>query len=176
MAAEPPDLAGRLSCPANFARFFAENNAPVFRALLAQHMDREAAEDATAEGFARAFMNWDSVAQHPNPRAWVIRTARNAYLSWRRSWDDRRLQVHLPELATPPPDLSADPSIIKAIQGLPERQREVLVFYALGGLAPKEIAQMLEVPTGTVSSRLCRARSTLRNILGETLRQEDHDA
>jgi DNA-directed RNA polymerase specialized sigma24 family protein len=100
-------------------------------------MDREAAEDATAEAFARALVKWDSVAQHPNPRAWVIRTARNAYLSWRRSWDDRRRHIDPPELATPPPELSADPSVIKAIQGLPEHQREVLVFYARGGLAPK---------------------------------------
>jgi RNA polymerase sigma factor (sigma-70 family) len=176
MVMPPPDPSRRSSCPAEFAAFFTDNKAPVFQALLAQHMDRAAAEDATAEGFARALVNWDSVAQHPNPRAWVIRTARNAYLSWRRSWDDRRLQVDPPEPATPPPDLSADPLVIKAIQGLPERQREVLVYYALGGLAPKQIAQLLQVPTGTVSSRLCRARSTLRNILGQTLHQEDQDA
>jgi DNA-directed RNA polymerase specialized sigma24 family protein len=107
MAGPPPDPPRRPSPPAEFAAFFAENKAAVFRALLAQHMDRAAAEDATAEGFARALVNWDSVAQHPNPRAWVIRTARNAYLSWRRSWDDHRLHVDPPELATPPPELSA---------------------------------------------------------------------
>jgi RNA polymerase sigma-70 factor (ECF subfamily) len=174
MVVRPSDPAGRWA-RTDFAAFFAENKAPVFRALLAQHMDREAAEDATAEGFARALENWDSVVHHPNPRAWVIRTARNAYLSWRRSWDNRRLQVDPPELASPPPDVSTDPSVIKAIQGLPERQREALVLHALGGLTPKEIAQMLEVPIGTVSSRLCRARSTLRHTLGETLHQEDQD-
>jgi DNA-directed RNA polymerase specialized sigma24 family protein len=136
MVVRPSGPSSRLARP-DFAAFFAENKTPVFRALLAQHMDRVAAEDATAEGFARAFVNWDSVAHHPNPRAWVIRTARNAYLSWRRSWDDRRLQGDPPELASPPPDLSADPSVIKAIQGLPERQREALVLHALGSLAPK---------------------------------------
>jgi RNA polymerase sigma factor (sigma-70 family) len=174
MVVRPLDLTGG-SSHADFVAFFEKNKTVVFRALLAQHMNREAAEDAIAEAFARAFVHWDIVAQHPNPRAWVIRTARNVYLSSRRSWDDRLRQADPPELTLPPPEPPADPLVIKAIQGLPERQREVLVLHALGGIPPKEIAQVLGVPIGTVSSWLSRARATLRDTLGETLSQEDQD-
>jgi hypothetical protein len=50
-----------------FALFFKNTSAPVFRALLAGTLNRVAAEDATAEAFARAFAHWDTVAVHPNP-------------------------------------------------------------------------------------------------------------
>jgi hypothetical protein len=58
-----------------FALFFKHNSGPVFRALVAGTLNRAAAEDATAEAFARAFAHWDTVAVHPNPRAWVLRVA-----------------------------------------------------------------------------------------------------
>ena len=67
-----------------FALFYKNNSGPVFRALLAGTLNRAAAEDATAEAFARAFAHWDTVAVHPNPRAWVLRVAWNYYhSSWR---------------------------------------------------------------------------------------------
>jgi DNA-directed RNA polymerase specialized sigma24 family protein len=72
-----------------FALFFKHNSGPVFRALLAGTGDRDAAEDATAEAFARAFAHWDSVAVHPNPRAWVLRVAWNCYRSSWRKWQSR---------------------------------------------------------------------------------------
>jgi RNA polymerase sigma-70 factor (ECF subfamily) len=169
MVVLPSDPSRRSSCPAEFATFFADNKAPVFRALLAQHMDRAAAEDATAEGFARALVNWDSVAQHPNPRAWVIRTARNAYLSWRRSWDDRGCRLtHLSYRLT---RRSSKPS-----KRCPSANAKCWSCTRWLALPLRRSPQMLQVPIGTVSSWLSRARSTLRNTLGETLRQEDPNA
>jgi DNA-directed RNA polymerase specialized sigma24 family protein len=55
MVVRPLDLTGG-SSHADFAAFFEKNKTAVFRALLALHMNREAAEDAIAEAFARAFM------------------------------------------------------------------------------------------------------------------------
>jgi len=48
--------------------FYKNNSGPVFRALLAGTLNRVAAEDATAEAFARALAHWDTVASHPTPR------------------------------------------------------------------------------------------------------------
>jgi DNA-directed RNA polymerase specialized sigma24 family protein len=71
--------------PEGFALFFKNNSGPVFRVLLAGTLSRATAEDATAEAFARAFANWETVAEHPNPRAWVLRVAWNYYRSsWRK--------------------------------------------------------------------------------------------
>jgi hypothetical protein len=51
-----------------FGLFYKDNSGPVFRALLAGTLNRAAAEDATAEAFARALAHWDTVASHPNPK------------------------------------------------------------------------------------------------------------
>jgi predicted RNA polymerase sigma factor len=52
-----------------FALFYKDNSGAVFRALLAGTLNQAAAEDATAEAFARALAHWDTVASHPNPKA-----------------------------------------------------------------------------------------------------------
>ena len=64
-----------------FGLFYKDNSGPVFRALLAGTLNRAAAEDATAEAFARALAHWDTVASHPNPKAWVLRVAWNHHRS-----------------------------------------------------------------------------------------------
>jgi DNA-directed RNA polymerase specialized sigma24 family protein len=57
--------------------------------LLAGTLNRAAAEDATAEAFARALAHWDTVASHPNPKAWVLRVAWNHHRSSWRRWEAR---------------------------------------------------------------------------------------
>ena len=70
-----------------FGLFYKDNSGPVFRALLAGTLNRAAAEDATAEAFARALVHWDTVASHPNPKAWVLRVAWNHHRSSWRRWE-----------------------------------------------------------------------------------------
>jgi RNA polymerase sigma factor (sigma-70 family) len=157
-----------------FALFYKNNRGPVFRALLAGTLDRAAAEDATAEAFARAFAHWHAVADHPNPRAWVLRVAWNYHTSMWRSWDGRRV-------ADPPPAAPAaaeqwvDPDLVAAIGRLPYGQREVLVLVALGELRPAEIAKVLGKAASTVRGQLSRARTTLRRALGEPRSPEGHN-
>jgi RNA polymerase sigma-70 factor (ECF subfamily) len=157
-----------------FALFYKNNRGPVFRALLAGTLDRAAAEDATAEAFARAFAHWHTVADHPNPRAWVLRVAWNYHTSMWRAWDARR--VADPPPTTPPAaDQWIDPDLVAAIAGLPYGQREVLVLAALGELRPAEIAKVLGKAASTVRGQLSRARTTLRRVLGEPRSPEGHN-
>jgi DNA-directed RNA polymerase specialized sigma24 family protein len=72
-----------------FGLFYKNNSGPVFRTLLAGTLNRAAAEDATAEAFARALAHWDTVASHPNPKAWVLRVAWNHHRSSWRRWEAR---------------------------------------------------------------------------------------
>jgi len=156
-----------------FALFYKNNSGPVFRALLAGSLDRDAAEDATAEAFARAFARWQQVADHPNPRAWVLRVAWNFHKSSWRTWDGRRVAAPPPAIASAA-DQWVDPDLVAAIRGLPRGQREVLVLVALGELRPSEAAEVLGKAAGTVRGQLARARATLRTLLGQT--REGHDA
>jgi RNA polymerase sigma-70 factor (ECF subfamily) len=157
-----------------FALFYKNNSGPVFRTLLAGTLDRAAAEDATAEAFARAFAHWQQVADHPNPRAWVLRVAWNYHNSSWRTWEGRRV-ADPPPATSPATDQWIDPDLVAAIGRLPHGQREVLVLAALGELRPSEIAKVLGKAASTVRGQLSRARTTLRRALGEPHGQEGHD-
>ena len=155
-----------------FALFYKDNRGPVYRALLAGVLDRDAAEEATAEAFARAFAHWHAVADHPNPRAWVLRVAWNYHKSCWRTWEGRR--VADPPPAAPPAVVQwVDPDLVDAIGRLPLGQREVLVLVALGELRPSEAAKVLGPAAGTVRGQLSRARAALRQLLDQA--QEGHD-
>lgn len=61
----------------------------------------------------------------------------------------------------------------KAIAKLPEEQRQVLLLITLEGLTYKEVAQIKQIPTGTVMSRLSRARETLRKNMASSATASD---
>jgi RNA polymerase sigma factor (sigma-70 family) len=156
-----------------FALFFKNNRGPVFRALLASTLNRAAAEDATAEAFARAYAHWDTVADHPNPRAWVLRVPWNYHRSSWRRWEARwstDVPVPTPLAVEPWPD----PDLVAAIRDLPQGQQEVIVLVALGELTPSQAARVLGIAVGTVRSQLFRARVALRQALDETAGPEEH--
>jgi RNA polymerase sigma factor (sigma-70 family) len=155
-----------------FALFYKDNRGRVFRALLAGTLDRDAADEATAEAFARAFAHWHTVADHPNPRAWVLRVAWNYHKSSWRTWDARRATAP-PPAAPPPVEHWVDPDLVAAIGRLPHGQREVLVLVALGELRPSEAAKVLSLAASTVRGQLSRARATLRQLLDQA--EEGHD-
>jgi RNA polymerase sigma factor (sigma-70 family) len=157
-----------------FALFFKHNSGPVFRALLAGTLNRAAAEDATAEAFARAFAHWDTVAVHPNPRAWVLRVAWNCYRSSWRKWEGRWSAD--PPGATPfVPEPWSDPDLVAAIRGLPPCQREVIVLVGLAELTPTQTARVLGKPAGTVRSLLFQARVALHQALSEPPDPKEED-
>jgi DNA-directed RNA polymerase specialized sigma24 family protein len=157
-----------------FALFYKNNSGPVFRALLAGTLNRAAAEDATAEAFARAFAHWDTVAMHPNPRAWVLRVAWNCYRSSWRKWESRWSadQPKMPPLA---PEPWSDPDLAAALRALPQCQREAIVFVGLGELTPTQTARVLRKPPGTVRSLLSHARVALHRALDEATDLEEED-
>jgi RNA polymerase sigma-70 factor (ECF subfamily) len=127
--------------------------------------DRAAAEDAVAEAFTRAYAHWPRLAEHPNPTAWVLRTALNTQRSW---W--RRLRR---EVSGEPPDWPSQPvdsphlsSQLKSlVKGLPRRQREVVALRLLADLSAEETGALLGITPATVHVHLHRALATLRGSL-----------
>jgi RNA polymerase sigma factor (sigma-70 family) len=157
-----------------FALFFKNNSGLVFRSLLAGTLNRAAAEDATAEAFARAYAHWDTVADHPNPRAWVLRVAWNYHWSSWRKWEGR-WSADLPGPTPLAAEPWSDPDLVAAIRGLPQGQREVIVLVALGEMTPSQVARVLGIAVGTVRSQLFRARVALRQALDENSGSEEQD-
>jgi RNA polymerase sigma factor (sigma-70 family) len=135
------------------------------------------AEDLVQETLLKALRNFGSFQSGTNFRAWILRILRNTFLS-SRSKLERRMTVELKnEEELPlshaqcisPESLFIERSNIAAIRSaieqLPFRSREVILLCDVEDLAYKEIAEILEIPIGTVMSRLARARKAVREAL-----------
>jgi RNA polymerase sigma-70 factor, ECF subfamily len=129
--------------------------------------DAHAAEDLLQETFLHAARRLERVAEAVSPRAWLFGIARHLVLTARRR---RRLPQPLAE-AIPATSDSPDPRLEamgRAISELPEPMRETLELRLRAELAYDEIAAVLDIPVGTVRSRLHQALQRLRAALVET--------
>src|SRR5512142_2472407 len=109
---------------AQFVEFYRAGKADCLRAVMAATGDRQLAEDLVAEAFTRAWTSWRTVARHPSPRAWVVRTALNLGVS---TWRKRRREVALAghdRPVVPADSVDVDPALMAALRQLPARQRE----------------------------------------------------
>ena len=127
--------------------------------------DRGIAEDVVQEVLLRVSRRWDGIASTDVPVAYVRRMVVNEYVSWRRKWgrivpraeivDERREPDHA--------DRHADrDDLNRRLDGLPPRQRTVLVLRYYEGLSDEAVAELLGCSTGTVRSHASRALATLR--------------
>lgn len=144
-----------------FTEFYAEAKDDCLRTVFASTGDRHLAEELVAEAFAKAWASWRTVAQHPAPRAWVVRTALNAHTSW---WRRRRREVSWNGQDGPAgeSDLAVDGWVLAALRELPIRQRQVIALRFFLDLDTETTAKTLGIAPGTVTAHLARATSTLR--------------
>ena len=148
---------------AEFAEFYRSACADCLRMVLVNVGDRELAEDLVAEGFSRAWASWPKVRQHPAPRAWVVRTALNAHVSW---WRRRRREVTLEghDVAAPAEHgTGLNRPVTAALQRLPVRQRQVITLRVLLDLDTKGTARLLGISQPTVRAHLHRAIAAMRS-------------
>lgn len=146
----------------DFAGFYLASKDRVFRAVLAACGDRASAEDAVAEAYARGCARWSSLREHPNPTAWILRTALNVRRSW---WRRLRREVlgDAPDRAAPADEI-AEPGLRGLVAALPRRQREVVALRLLADLSAEQTADLLGIAVGTVHTHLHRALGTLREL------------
>jgi len=149
----------------------------VFRTALAITGDPEAAADLLQDVFLRLYR----FARHIDPQRplepWLYRmTANLAYTwlkrhnRWTRSLEDLAEKLTGSRRQAPGALVELDDSwqqVRQAILVLPFQQRVVVVLYYLNDLSLREIADILDIPEGTVKSRLHYGRQALRNQLGE---------
>lgn len=154
--------------PPGFEEFYLATKDRCFRAVLATVTNAHEADDLLAEAYTRAFARWPSVADHPAPSAWVVRTALNLHRDrWRKG---RRLQsasLVADHKATFSADV--DPLILASVARLPRRQREVVIHRVFLDLSADETARELGIDPGTVGTHLRRALATLRSDLHESV-------
>ena len=154
-----------------FSEFYAAAKDDCLRIVLVSVGNRQLAEDLVAEAFTRAWTSWRKVRDHPAPRAWVVRTALNAHVSWwRRHRRELPSETVASSSATWQPD-GIDEALVAAIRALPARQREVIVFRVFFDLDTDATAALLGISPGTVGAHLHRALGTLRTQIPSFLDQ-----
>ncbi|MBU1865632.1 MAG: sigma-70 family RNA polymerase sigma factor [Actinobacteria bacterium] len=145
----------------------------VFGVCLRMLRDRDAALDATQETFVTVFRKADRFAGRSAFSTWLYRVAVNTCYDAARTAKRRRTE-QLPEASDPADPRAGDdlaavelrPDLEAALNSLPEEFRSAVVLSDLEGLALQTIADILEVPVGTVKSRVFRGRKLLAGILG----------
>ncbi|MEO7028126.1 MAG: sigma-70 family RNA polymerase sigma factor [Acidobacteriaceae bacterium] len=141
------------------------------------------AEDLVQEAISKALRGFDSFESGTNFKAWIFRILRNAFLTSRTGIATSRT-VYLednPDLldiadASPTPEdhllrLDNEAAVRRALDQLQAPLREVLLLCDVEELKYKDIALVLEVPIGTVMSRISRARRGLHQLLQLQLRE-----
>jgi RNA polymerase sigma-70 factor (ECF subfamily) len=158
---------------------------------VARHLasSREDADELMQETYARAFRSWRSFQPGTNMRAWLLRILTNINIDRGRRQqrapqmqpleaNDYFLYDRLAESGDGVTDedrvverLSQD-DIVTALSAVPHNFRDVIVLVDLGDFSYADAAQILDIPVGTVMSRLHRGRRILKRELAESALEE----
>ena len=136
-----------------------------FRAAYLVTHDAAAAEDIAQEAFLAAVRSLHRFDRRRPFGPWLHRIAVNRAIDWARA---RKLRGEIELHDAPgsgPPDVGDAPRLATAIAALPPEQRAVIVLRHLLEYTPGEIAELLDLPRGTVNSRLRRGLDALKEQL-----------
>ncbi len=149
----------------------------VFHLACALLDDRADAEEAAQEAFLRVWKGLPGFRGQSSLSTWIYAVTRNTCLSYRQAkrrpaslpLDEEpvRVAVEAWHAARQPKESRMD--LLRLLPQLPEQHRQVLTLYYLEGKSYDEVAQMLQVPMGTVKTWLNRGRKELAKLAGAML-------
>jgi len=165
------------------------NNQRLFRTAWSILRSRQEAEDALQSSYAKALLAIGSFEGRSSLTTWLTRIAINEALARKRAHERRRrnleaegvqvLETYREQLArgsqAPSPEAETAREQLRsmlerAIADLPENFRTVFVLHEIEGVTVEEAAEALEIPSGTVKTRLMRARRKLQKALAPEVR------
>lgn len=169
--------------PEAFSYFVQKYQNSVFHTILRMIGNYQEATDLTQEVFIKAFRAIHNFREESSFRTWIYRIAVNLCISQRRKYAvnqvaqayslDAPITTKNGDMEIEPADTTSDPSkllikkeslqqIESAIDSLASDFKTVVILREIEGLSYEEIAEILEIPKGTVRSRLHRARAELQ--------------
>ena len=165
-AAVIPEQTAQSAAPPDMERIVGAYGNAVLRMCFLYLKDSHLAEDASQETFLKVYRNYAQFDGTAGEKTWVMRIAINVCKRQLRSpWRLLRApQESLDSLRMEGPE-PPDDTLVRAIQALPPKYREVIILYYYQEWKAWEIAQRLHVPVSTVTVRLSRARGLLRERL-----------
>jgi RNA polymerase sigma-70 factor (ECF subfamily) len=146
------------------------------RIALSWSRNRSLADDLVQETFEKALRHFRQLREIQSFDAWLFHILHNCWMDHlrrERPCEDIETLSNTDEFATEQPQERMDivQRVRAAIARLPLGQREVLSLVDLAGFSYAEVAMILEIPTGTVTSRISRARESLRDQLAPLTEQ-----
>ena len=167
------------AAPADFELEALPHLDTLYRVALRLTGEAAAAEDLVQETMLRALRGWNGFRAGSNARAWLVTILRNTFINDYRRRRREPVPVDLDAVdpwaiyravADSDPEGEffsriVDARVLEAVDRLPPDFREVLVLSDMEGLGYAEIAAALEIPVGTLKSRLFRARRLLQREL-----------
>jgi RNA polymerase sigma-70 factor, ECF subfamily len=149
---------------------------PVWNYCRAYLSDYQSAEEVFQDTFCELYRRRARIPDYRSVRRWLLRTARNKVRdAWKRLRRQRRTASHpLVEDVAGPAGIASDQSVegreqvLQALRTLPEKYGRPLELVYLQGLTHAEAAEVLRVPTGTLSSLVSRGLLKLRSRLSTT--------
>ncbi|HSH58655.1 MAG TPA: sigma-70 family RNA polymerase sigma factor [Acidimicrobiales bacterium] len=163
-----------------------EHMPSLYGAALRMTRNAADAEDLVQETYLKAYRSWDSFQQGTNLKAWLYRILTNTFINNYRSKKRRPEQTEIEEVEDlylyrrlggleaarvgrsaedEVMELFTDTDVKAAIEALPDQFRLAVLLADVEGFSYKEIAEILDVPIGTVMSRLHRGRKGLQKAL-----------
>ena len=148
----------------------------LYRVALRLTGNASDADDLVQETMLKAYRAWDQYEKGTNAKGWLLTILRHAFINEYRRRTRHPETVDLDtiepfavfgEIQEEDPqgaffDRIVDDEVLRAIDALPEAFRETLVLSDVEGMSYQEIGKILEIPVGTVKSRLFRARQLLQ--------------
>ncbi|MEC7750348.1 MAG: sigma-70 family RNA polymerase sigma factor [Myxococcota bacterium] len=169
-----------------FERESMEHMNALFGHALRLTRNNEQAEDLVQDTLLKAYKNYDSFKEGTNAKAWLIRILTNTYINGyrRKQVAQKALTQHgggflndrvsgslgkngAKGMTDAVMDRFIREELVEAVNELPENFRDVVILADVEELSYREIADALEIPIGTVMSRLHRGRRLLRDSLSE---------
>jgi len=150
----------------------AESSTIAFRVAFGVVRNRADAEDIAQDAFARAYQRFSSLRDRDKFRGWLVRTTWRLAIDYLRS-HKRRVSREVAHAESASPQTSTNgvveqersEQLWQAIDALPEKLRIALVLANIEELNTQEVAALLDLPEGTVKSRLFNARQRLKELL-----------
>lgn len=173
-----------------FEKLVARYQLPLINYFFPLAWDRHIAEDLAQEVFVRLYTSCGAYAPTGRFTSYLYRIARNCWIDWRRQSKRRRLErsldadeegsVSLREtlavMAEQPEDTARKEEFVKgliqAVGGLPAEHKEVFILSQVEGLRYRDIAEILDIPEGTVKSRMNAAMRKIRESVGAAGRRQ----
>ena len=171
---------------AQFAELAMPYMSPLYSAALRMTRNPSDAEDLVQETYLRAYRGFGGFREGTNLKAWLYRILTNTFINQYRAKKRRPDQVDLDDVEdfyifrrlggleaadaertaeTEALESMPDDEVKQALESIPEQFRMAVILADIEGFSYKEIAEILDVPIGTVMSRIHRGRRQLQKLL-----------